>query len=90
MSKARRHTHKYHHVDTPYGKLWSCALPDCNHHMPAHYEATLPGKYSICWQCGEKFILNPENMKQDKPICENCKLGIGDNLDKIVDLIRNI
>jgi formylmethanofuran dehydrogenase subunit E len=31
------------------------------------------GRYSICWDCGEKFILDPMNMKKDRPICRDCE-----------------
>lgn len=82
MSKgSKRHTHKYYHAQLPFGHVWACALPDCQHHMPNHYESLLLGKSSICWECGNTFKLNGENMKQDKPICEGCKIGISDEID---------
>lgn len=67
--------HKYYHADLPFGKVWACALSGCNHHMPQHYEPLLNGKYSLCWECGEKFILTPLNMQDDQPRCTDCKLG---------------
>ncbi len=80
MSKgSKRHVHKYYHADLLYGKLWACALPDCQHHMPVHYEGLLNGKDSICWQCNGRFKLNEQNMKIDRPICESCRLGITEN-----------
>ena len=70
---ASKHVHKYHHIDMSYGtKLWACALPTCNHHMPKHIENSLIGKFSICWNCAKNFILDTENMKLDKPICYDC------------------
>lgn len=71
-TKAKRHTHKYHKVDLLGTKIWACALPDCNHHMPNHYSKLVEGKASLCWNCGEEMILDPTNMTQDRPICMNC------------------
>lgn len=34
------------------------------------------GKASICWECGEQFILDPRNMKLDKPLCNDCMPNI--------------
>lgn len=59
-------------------KIWACGSPDCNHHMPQHLEELVNGKASICWQCDEKFVLTGINMKQDKPICSDCALGLND------------
>lgn len=75
-TKAKRHVHKYHRVDLGYSKVWACALPDCNHYMPKHMEATVEGKYSYCWSCGEKFLMSAETMQRDKPICLTCLHGL--------------
>lgn len=74
-NKARRHTHKYYRADFRFGRVWACALPDCNHYMPQHMEDFVNGKFSICWQCGEQFKMNPISMKMDQPVCEECRLG---------------
>src|SRR5438128_1620838 len=76
MGKAKRHIHKYHKVTTGYTTLWACAFPDCSHFMPKHIENNVIGKASICWHCSSNLILNSENMKDDKPICSSCKLGL--------------
>lgn len=72
-TKSKRHIHKYHQVQLgPGNKVWACALPDCQHHMPPHYSKLVEGKMSYCWGCDELIILNPVNMKMDKPLCESC------------------
>lgn len=76
-TKAKRHTHKYHKVEAVGIKIWACALPDCNHHMPPHYKNTLPGKATICWECDEDTVLDTVNMRMDKPKCPNC-YGLND------------
>lgn len=73
MSITRRHKrHKYHYVDG----VWACALPDCTHFMPLNVEKQVNGKSSYCWSCNAEMTLNPSNMKENRPRCDNCTLGI--------------
>lgn len=88
---ATKHVHKYHHIDIGYGtKLWACALPTCNHHMPKHLENSVIGKFSICWNCSKNFILDTENMKDDKPICFECKHPAIEKVLNITDKFNNV
>ena len=75
MSQAKRHTHKYYRAEVAWGRVWACALPDCHHYMPQHMESLMNGKSSICWECGEKFVMTPASMEMDKPVCASCLLG---------------
>lgn len=81
-TKAKRHTHKYYRVTIAGQSVWACALSDCNHYMPKHMENLVPGKGSICWECGEPMILDPNNMGEDKPRCKDCR-GIG-NIESVL------
>ena len=81
--RSRRHTHKYYKGKLGYDRVWTCALPNCNHYMPLHMETMVNGKASICWQCGGEFILHPLNMREERPRCDNCHLGI---VEQEVDL----
>jgi hypothetical protein len=80
----RKELHKYHFIPMKYTKVWACALPDCLHYIPKHMEYMVCGKRSICWSCDKEFILNEENMKDDQPICETCKIG-AENLKTDLD-----
>ena len=80
-TKAKRHTHKYHRVEIAGAKVWACALGDCNHYMPVHMSALIPGKNSYCWDCDNPIILDSSNMIEDRPRCVECRTGI--NLDEI-------
>jgi hypothetical protein len=71
--KGKRHIHKYYRADVLGEKIWACALPLCSHHMPPHYNNLIPGKASLCWECGEAMILDSDNMKMDKPTCVDCR-----------------
>lgn len=84
-TKAKRHVHKYYRATLSFGKVWACFLSDCNHYMPQHMAELVNGKHSICWQCEEKFTLTPINLKQDKPICPDCSLGLPETTEVSVD-----
>jgi formylmethanofuran dehydrogenase subunit E len=86
---ARRHIHKYHKIKLNNDDIWACALPDCNHFMPKHYEQMVLGKSSYCWNCDKPFILNQENMKDDKPICESCSMGGSKSLESALEALIN-
>ena len=68
-----KHIHKYQRIQRKYsGGVWACALPDCTHFMPKNVEDQVEGKLSVCWTCGEPFILDEDNMKNDRPVCFKC------------------
>lgn len=75
MGVSKKHTHKYAKVDLSFGKVWRCLLPECNHYMPQHMEELVNGRHSVCNSCGARFILNPLNMQDDTPECDECRLG---------------
>jgi hypothetical protein len=81
MSK-KAHIHKYYRAQLPFGKVWACALSDCNHHMPQHYESLMLGKKSLCTACGEVMSLTEHNLNTERPLCFNCEYGLN-ILDKI-------
>lgn len=91
-TKAKRHIHKYHRVNLGVSqKVWACAHSDCYHYVPQVMNDMVPGKQSLCWQCGESMKLDPENMKLDEPICFNCMhpefIGTDDNLTGPIDIV---
>lgn len=65
---SRKHTHRYMKVDN----IWYCSLSDCTHYMPRNMKLGILGKKSICWNCGDEFILDERAMKDEKPICFDC------------------
>ena len=97
----RKHVHKYHKVELEGGySVWACSY--CNHYMPQHLERLIPGRQSLCWNCGETIVLNAMNMKYDKPTCEECapnadkqvsqlvkQLETGKSIDEILALISD-
>lgn len=74
----KQHTHKYQRMQFKYsGKVWACRLPDCNHFMPRDLEDTMEGKYSLCWSCGEQFMLTEKAMEDEQPKCDECRKKTG-------------
>lgn len=65
-----KHTHKYKRVRFKSGNVvLFCVLPDCSNKINP---ALALGKRSICWRCGEEFILNEYSLRLAKPHCEDC------------------
>src|SRR5882762_4608159 len=63
IHKLKRHTHKSG------TSVYFCTLPDCSYKVNP---ALALGKRSICWRCGESFILAEYSLRLAKPHCENC------------------
>lgn len=82
MAKKRTHIHQYRRIYPnsfgvgPINKLrgvWGCALPDCTHYMPHNVANQVEGKGSLCNSCMEPFVLDDDNMKEDRPRCYDCR-----------------
>jgi len=89
----KKHTHKYNKIEIAGQKVWSCALDDCSHYMPYYLRQIMPGKGSLCWNCGNKFILTEPLMERERPICMQCDLkerGINLDVNNIDDIIAMI
>lgn len=54
-------------------KTWRCTLPGCSYFIHVGLAHILPGKQSICWECGEEFTLDDASLQDDQPICANCR-----------------
>ncbi len=64
------HIHKLKRLKYKSGNsIFFCALPDCN--FKTNTSLAL-GKRSICWRCGESFIINEYSLRLAKPHCESC------------------
>lgn len=75
-TKAKRHIHKYRRVEISGFKVWACAIGDCPHYMPRHLETMVLGKFSYCWECNKQITLDDVSMRDDNPLCYDCKHGI--------------
>ena len=69
MTKTQ-HIHKFKRLRYKSGnEIFFCALPDCN--VKLNISLAL-GKRSICWRCGESFIMTEYSLRLAKPHCDNC------------------
>jgi hypothetical protein len=68
---SKKHTHKYRRYVRGNWKTsrYACADPDC---YKVGRPGLLLGKKSICWNCGQEFILTRDNLETAKPKCINC------------------
>lgn len=89
MARSKKHTHKYYQemVNWHHKPIWKCALPDCMHYWPPHL-GDVNGKNSICWECGEIFMLHPLNMNMKQPICDSCRLDSPTEESPLSDKIK--
>jgi len=63
ICKLKRHTYETG------SKIFFCALPKCTKKLKIGLAL---GKESICWRCGEPFIMNEYSIRLAKPHCEDC------------------
>ena len=64
------HVHKLKRVKYKSGNaIFFCTLPDCNFKTNI---ALALGKRSICWRCGEQFIMSEYSLRLAKPHCPAC------------------
>lgn len=70
MTEKTKHIHKLKRLRYKSGNdIFFCALPDCT--FKTNISLAL-GKRSICWRCGEPFIMNEYSLRLSKPHCDNC------------------
>ena len=63
------HIHQYYRHENG---LWYCSgYDECTHYMPKNMPPPA-GRKSKCWQCNGIFQLAPYNMRDAKPICDEC------------------
>jgi hypothetical protein len=55
------------------GKTWRCVRDGCAFFVHSGLAHILIGKQAICWDCEEQFALAQWSLKDDKPICNDCR-----------------
>lgn len=72
MAKANieKHVHKLkRHMHKSGNATLFCTLPDCQFKINPAFAL---GKRSICWRCGNDFIMTEYSLRLAKPHCESC------------------
>lgn len=80
--KKMNHTHKYKRITLKPSRkvVYKCQLINCSHYL---FESFVWNKLTICWSCGDEFVLVKKKNNQVKPKCSKCcevKSGKVDNL----------
>lgn len=93
----KTHIHKYYRTTlTPergrHGKIkgkkiWRCGLPSCTHYVFDKH--LVVGRQSICWACGEPFILTNPALRRAKPTC-GCKLKENKDVLNVLDVLTRM
>lgn len=81
---AKKHIHKYMRQALRHITVWRCALPQCSHFMPPHFNDLIIGRASICWSCGNTFTLDESAMADDMPTCINCRQSSNEEVNVYV------
>jgi hypothetical protein len=63
---SKDHVHTYERIPSEKTTRYKCADPDCSHVI---MKTQLKGKRSLCWGCGNAFILTSEHLKRARPHC---------------------
>jgi hypothetical protein len=67
---AEKHIHKFKRLTYKSGNtVFFCVDADCNKKLNTSLAL---GKRSICWRCGEPFILTEYSLRLAKPHCDSC------------------
>jgi hypothetical protein len=56
-------------------KTWKCVKDGCAFFVHLGLAHVLVGKQGICWDCGGIFTVNEISLQDDKPICDECRIG---------------
>ncbi len=84
MTKAA-HVHRLKRLKYKSGNtIFFCALPDCS--FKTNISLAL-GKRSICWRCGEPFIMSDYSLRLAKPHCDACHKPKGVSSEEFQDTL---
>lgn len=87
MPEKTKHIHKLKRLKYKSGNtIFFCALPDCKYKTNIFLAL---GKRSLCWRCGEPFIMDEYNLRLAKPHCENCHKPKVDKIE-LVNLVKEV
>jgi len=65
-----QHVHKLKRIKYKSGNsIFFCVLPDCSFKIN---NVLVLGKRSLCWRCGESFIMDEYSLRLSKPHCPGC------------------
>ena len=54
-------------------KVWKCTLPNCSWFVYIGQQWVIEGKYVVCWKCNDTFIATKDALRDEMPICDECR-----------------
>lgn len=85
-TQAMRHVHRYMRTRPRMEIIWKCMLPGCTHFIPLN--TTVLGRNSICWECGEVFVMEDRHLNEEMPKCDSCSGIAIENFQDMNDYIE--
>src|SRR6266849_9861751 len=81
--RKEKHIHKLKRLKYKSGNvIFFCSLPDCS--FKTNISLAL-GKRSICWRCGNSFIISEYSLRLAKPHCDACHKPKNDSIERNPD-----
>ena len=85
--KKNKHTHQLKRLKYKSGSvIFFCALPDCT--FKINISLAL-GKRTICWRCGDTFIMTEYALRLAKPHCVKCHHPKNEELLIVGTIVKN-
>ena len=67
--KKYSHIHKYERRELGKFTVFKCAVPGCVHYVR---KILAENRITICWRCGEAFVLTKFALRYRRPHCTDC------------------
>lgn len=61
-------------------KTWRCMLEGCAFFVHTGLAHILIGKTIVCWNCEDKFIASELALEEEKPRCDDCRIGMSSDV----------
>ena len=73
-----KHAHKFLRVPAKKTRTWTCT--ECSWFVHEGLAHVLIGKEGVCWGCEDVFTITEAALDEDKPRCDNCRVGVSDEV----------
>ena len=68
-----KHAHKIALIEN---KVWRCTLPNCSWFVYTGQQWIIENKHIECWKCGESFMAAKHSLRDEMPICDECRIPL--------------
>ena len=83
-----KHAHRLILIEN---KVWKCTLNNCSFFVYIGQQWVIEGKHVECWKCNETFVMSKRALKDEMPICDECRNPFaGTEITDVDDLISRL